>query len=349
LRKFTRKHGAWYLQVPERLRDRFEGKKWYRLGKTEAEAYRTYFERMGSEASPVNNMEQLFDAWYTQYVMVELAPATQEAYRHYLKPLRLAFGHMLPSRIRPLHAYQYLDSRPRVAGNREVSVLSKTLTFAVRKGLLERNLLRGQVERNAEHPRKRVPSAAELESFLQGSSDTLRHYVALKRITGLRQGQILALKWSDWDGERLRVPAAKGGRDTEYMGPALAVVIGEIERRGAAGRHLFEGRNGRYTRSGFGSLFKRAMAAFVGAGGERFNDHDIRAYVASNAETLEHAQALLGHQDSRTTNRVYRRGAVRVTVLQTIGKPEKPGGESEESKTPVSRGTRENTGGNRET
>ena len=180
------------------------------------------------------------------------------------------------------------------------------------------------MERNPERPRRRVPTAAELESFLDGASDTLRHYVALKRITGLRQGQILDLQWSDWDGERLRVSAAKGGRDTEYHGEALAVVVEQI--RGASGAstsHLFEGRNGRYTRSGFGSVFKRRMAAYVAKGGERFNDHDIRAYVASNAETLEHAQALLGHQDSRTTNRVYRRGAVKVKVLESsINTPE---------------------------
>lgn len=314
MRKFTRKHGAFYLQVPASLRGRFDGKKWFRLGRTEAEAYRTYFERMGTEVSPVNNMEQLFDEWYAQYVMVELAPATQEAYRHYLKPLRAAFGHMRPSSVRPVHAYQYLAGRPRVAGNREVSVLSKALSFAVRSGLIERNLLRGQIERNPEKPRSRVPSASELESFLDGASDTLRHYVALKRLTGLRRGQLLDLKWSDWDGETLTVRAAKGGRDTHYSGAALSMALDQIGRRG---NHIFVRRDGeRYTPHGFSSLFKRRMEAYVERGGERFNEHDIRAYVASNAETLEHAQALLGHQDSRTTNRVYRRGAVKVQVLE---------------------------------
>lgn len=317
MRKFTPKHGALYLQVPASLRDRFDGKKWFRLGKTEAEAYRTYFERMGTETGPTSNMEQLFDEWYAHYVMVELAEGTQETYRHYLKPLRAAFGHMRPSSIRPLHAYQYLDSRPPISGNREVSVLSKCLTFGVRKGLLERNLLRGQVERNTERPRRRVPSASEIESFLKGANPTLRHYVALKRITGLRRGQLLDLKWSDWDGERLSVQGSKGGRDTVYGGDALATVINEIPRRGGYIFKPHRARLERYTPSGFSSIFKRRMAVYEVDGGLRFNEHDIRAFVASNAETLEHAQALLGHQDSRTTNRVYRRTAVRVSVLNT--------------------------------
>ena len=40
---------------------------------------------------------------------------------------------------------------------------------------------------------------------------------------------------------------------------------------------------------------------------ETFHEHDIRAKVASDAESLEHAQALLSHADSRTTRRFYRR------------------------------------------
>lgn len=321
MHKFTKKHGAYYLQVPVRIRDRFDGKKWFRLGKTEAEAYRSYFERMGTEVSPINNMEQLFDAWFAQYVMVELAESTQESYRHYLKPLRRAFGHMRPSSVSPVHAYQYLDSRPRVSGNREVSVLSKCLTFAVRKGLLDRNVLRGQVERNSERPRQRLPSAAEIESFLEGANPTLRHYVALKRLTGLRGHQIRALLWTDWDGKNLIAPPAKGGKNVEYHGKALEAVMADIPRKGP---YVFSTRTGtRYTRSGLGSIFKRQMAKYAKKGGERFNDHDIRAYTASNAETLEHAQALMGHQDSRTTNRIYRRGAVRVTVLNTAKKGQK--------------------------
>ena len=38
---------------------------------------------------------------------------------------------------------------------------------------------------------------------------------------------------------------------------------------------------------------------------ERFHFHDLRAVAASRSET---PQELLGHDDPRTTNRVYRRG-----------------------------------------
>jgi integrase len=40
---------------------------------------------------------------------------------------------------------------------------------------------------------------------------------------------------------------------------------------------------------------------------ERFNQHDLRAKCASDADTLEHARALLAHADGKITERLYRR------------------------------------------
>ncbi|MGE0761328.1 MAG: hypothetical protein AB7O38_30220 [Pirellulaceae bacterium] len=64
-------------------------------------------------------------------------------------------------------------------------------------------------------------------------------------------------------------------------------------------------------------MWRRAMAKSVKRGGVAFHEHDVRAVVATNATTLEHAAALLGHQDPKTTARVYRRGPQRVQVLES--------------------------------
>lgn len=45
---------------------------------------------------------------------------------------------------------------------------------------------------------------------------------------------------------------------------------------------------------------------------ERFTEHDMRAKVGGDAESLEKARALLQHADSRTTQRIYRRRPERV-------------------------------------
>jgi integrase len=51
----------------------------------------------------------------------------------------------------------------------------------------------------------------------------------------------------------------------------------------------------------------------------RFTEHDLRAKCASDAESLEHARALLSHADARTTASVYRRKPERVRPLGTQG------------------------------
>lgn len=47
-----------------------------------------------------------------------------------------------------------------------------------------------------------------------------------------------------------------------------------------------------------------------------FNEHDIRAKAANDAEDLEHARALMSHASTATTKRVYRRKPEVVAPLQ---------------------------------
>jgi len=52
------------------------------------------------------------------------------------------------------------------------------------------------------------------------------------------------------------------------------------------------------------------------SGGSRFTDHDLRAKVASDSESLSAAQTRLGHQSAQLTNRVYTRKPAQVSVLE---------------------------------
>ncbi|MBY0576944.1 MAG: hypothetical protein K2P67_10180 [Gallionellaceae bacterium] len=48
----------------------------------------------------------------------------------------------------------------------------------------------------------------------------------------------------------------------------------------------------------------------------RFTEHDLRTKCASDADTLEHARALLAHADGLTTERIYRRKPEKVKPLR---------------------------------
>ena len=315
--RWTIKHGAYFYRVPTGQESKWDEKKWFRLGATEGEAWRTWIERIAPdcEASTIN---QLFDAWWQNYVVPYLKPSTQEGYAHYLLPLRKVFGHMKPESLRADMAFKYRTQRPRVSGNRELSVLSSALDYAVSQGLVERNVLKGNLARkgaNAEPVRKRVPTGDEIEAFCQ-TAPHLRGYVALKLITGLRQGQLLAINLTEhWRDGKLTPPTSKGGRITEYSGEALAVIIKTIIGDRLPRGWLFLNRKrAQVTATGLKSAWRRAMAVYVVKGGEEFHEHDIRKTVATMADSLERAQKLLGHQDARTTAQVYRVGPVKVEV-----------------------------------
>ena len=143
-------------------------------------------------------------------------------------------------------------------------------------------------------------------------------YVPLKRITGLRQGQLLAINLTEhWDGTILHPPTSKGGKDTRYNGEALTRAIGGVLGNRIPRGWLFANRQGRRVSvTGFRSMWRRAMVRYTSKGGIRFNEHDIRKTVAMQAKTLDEAQRLLGHQESKTTARVYRIGSVEVEVLE---------------------------------
>lgn len=49
---------------------------------------------------------------------------------------------------------------------------------------------------------------------------------------------------------------------------------------------------------------------------EHFTEHDMRAKCASDADTLEHAQALLARADGKVTQRIYRRKPERMKPLR---------------------------------
>ena len=219
--RWKHQHGAWYYRVPPGLEDQWEGKKWFRLGRTEAEAYRTWYERLGADGLEGSTMADVFHAYWKEAV-THLKPSTVDAYGYYLVPLRKVFGHMRPAAIKPRHVYAYMAERPKVSGHREAAVLSSVLSWAVSKGMIDANPIYGQV-RKPEKPRERCPEPEELEAFLDTADDDfLRGYCALKRITGMRQSQLLAINLNEqWDGELLRIPGTKRGKTVEYEGEAL--------------------------------------------------------------------------------------------------------------------------------
>lgn len=332
--RWTTKSGSIYYRTKPSDRHLFDDREWFRLGHTEEEAFTEWWRRKPEEAAP-RTISALIQR-YRKARLPRLAPKTQKQYNAALELLGAVFGDMAPRSLLPVHVYDYRELRPRVAGNREVAVLSALMTYAVELGCVDRNLVR-EVKRNPEPARKRYVEDIELDAFLQHCSKFLKAYVGLKRLTGVRQGQLLAIRLSDWDGERLRIPATKGGKDAYYWGEGLAEAVNACLaiRKGHAlqSLYLFATRTGqRYTEDGFRSIWQRAMSKYLAAAKEgelrpRFTEHDIRAKVAS--DDPDNAQQRLQHRSAAMVRTVYDRKPAEIHVLTSRENREKIGGKSE--------------------
>ena len=330
-------HGAYYYRVPEGQEHKWDWKTRFRLGRTLPEAYRTWAERMEADMGGIRTIDQLLDR-YSAEVLPTKSPATQRSQVAAIGRLRRVFGSMSVQSFRPQHAYQYRDRRGRTAptaANRELEVLSHAFTKAIEWGVITRHpMIEGKFRKLKRPPRSRYIEDWEIIEALslpstrrRGSVRMLQAYIRLKLLTGLRRTDLLRLRMSDLREDGIHVQPSKTAKSSgkrviyEWTDELRAVIEDcKAARPVDISPWLFCTRRGEcYVRedgraNGFESMWQRFMARLLAETqvSERFQERDLRAKCATDAESLEHARALLAHASDSTTRRVYRRGPERV-------------------------------------
>lgn len=343
-KRWRQYHGAFYYRVPPGLESQWNNKKVFRLGTKLHEAYKVWADRIGrlEDAKTIN---ELLDR-YALEVIPTKAAASQTSNLTQLVVLRRVFGNSPLLPFTPQIVYQYVDKRSvkkkdpktgrvtggRVAALREIELLSHAFTKAVEWGYIDRHPFKDEVRFEGEAARDRYVEDWEIVEALSlpskrkaGSVLMIQAYLRLKLLTGMSQGDLLRLQESQLkeDGihtQRHKTKAKTGKRTIYVWTPALrsAVAMAKDARPVDTSPFLFCNRNGEsYVNettgksSGWKSMWQRFMHRVTTEtkAKEHFTEHDLRAKVASDAESLEHAQALLAHADSRTTKKFYRRKA----------------------------------------
>jgi integrase len=334
--RWTLQHGAYYYRVPPGLEAFWDGKQMYRLGKTLPEAYKSWASRLDAN-DKANTVGQLLDRYALEVVPTKAA-STRASNLLYIKQLRAVFGEMPLESIKPKHVYKYVDSRSaKVSAHREVEVLSHAYTKAVQWGYIDRHPFKGEVRLEGEKPRTRYVEDWELlealslpSPKLKSSIEIIQAYLKLKLLTGLRRSDLLQLTVADLQEDGIHVTPSKtanssGARIIIQWSDELRTAIAEVKRvRPVLSPYLFCTRRAEcYVKedgkaNGWDSIWQRFMDKLLTDTKltQRFTEHDIRAKCASDALTLAHAQQLLSHADSRTTQRIYRRKPEMVKPLR---------------------------------
>jgi integrase len=294
------KNGRWYRVVKNR---------WIALTRVDEglAALRRALREQPTHTAP-KAVSELLTAYLPQ---AELSSATRREYER-IADTRLAhhFGAMPIATVTPAHVAMYLEKRKRDGhghmGNRERAVLSAAYEFAMRQGWANGNPCRG-VRRNKELPRRRYVEDAEFLEAFEAAPEPLQDVLALALLTGLRQGDLRALRREDVREDGIRVTESKTGkRKTVEWSDALGFFIRRaLARQEAIAARAADPRKHRrartvstyvltnkfgepWTMAGLQTAFKRL--------GTDWHFHDIRAKAASDAahNILGHGAGMLG-------------------------------------------------------
>jgi len=269
------------------------------------------------------------------------APSTVEGNLVEVVQLKATFGHMMPADLTTQHVWQYLHlERGKIApvrANREISLLSSGFRYGVNRGLVQSNPCIG-VEKNVEHPRTRAVTLGELDSFCdftrgnrhQSVNQRKREFTTgqvislasrLAFLTAKAESQILQLQMTDVRTDGIFFKKRKRGHETlvewtlalRQCVDALAAV-----RAASESPYLVQTQDGgAYTLSGFISVWRPAMTAWVNEEGAnsprtRFTFHDLRAMAITHLKSQGRDPKLLsGHTTDKIPDRVYDRGRER--------------------------------------
>ena len=224
------------------------------------------------------------------------------------------FGTKQPDRIRRADVERWFDDYSRTApggANMALDLLRQIMKAASAAGHVDGDPTQG-VKKNPRPKFTRFLSAEEIERLhsalgrlvkqrpaRQAQADVIR----LLLLTGCRKGEILKLKWSEVDGDALRLSDAKTGPRTVWLSEAAQGIIARQTRTGSP--YVFPSPRDP-TRPLFDVLafWHRARKE---AGIDNLRVHDLRHTVASqavaNGVPLPTVARMLGHSGPTMTLR----------------------------------------------
>lgn len=260
---------------------------------------------------------------YLLEIVPSLAPRTQEDYRAYCGMLKKGLGHNIPDEVTINDLYQYHDARcAPVRANREITVLGVIFRHAIRWRAATHSPVRDFLY-TPEPGRERVVTASERRRFAAAYTPPwLRGYMALKLLTGRRQGELLKLTLFSEKPSGIAFRILKKRKDRELIvswTPRLRRVWKWLKSqpRPSTTPAIFIGERGRPVNArSLKSIWYRAMERWEGNGNNKFWEHDLRAFTGNAAESDERARELLDHGSITTTRKHYRRGTAKVRPLR---------------------------------
>ncbi len=297
------KHGAYYLKLRN---------KWHPLSKDYGEALRLYADLVG-KVDPVATTVAEGLALYIAVNAARLAADTLKGYQNSQKRLIAMFGHMPLEDLKREHIYRYIFQSGKVSANRDRALLSAAYTHLLNIGAFSgKHPCLGMQYRAPEPPRQRYVTDAEFAALVKALPNRLALMARWSYLTGMRQGDMLALKISagSEEGVTYRPSKGKAGVVTISWTDELREVWNEAKGVRFGLEPLFPTRRnkdgkggGHFSTDSFQSTWQRWRAR---CGINDLRWHDLRRKTGSDSDSDASASERLGHADQAITRKHYR-------------------------------------------
>lgn len=164
-------------------------------------------------ASTSGSLAELIDRYLASPEFRDKAPRTRHDYERMLAILDRDYGHLWVADMPRQFVYRLRDkyaATPRKA-NYLIAVLSILFNFAVERGWRDDNPMHGFKGRLKEGPGHRPWTMEEVKGFLEAAPLPIYRAAMVGLCTGQRQGDVLRMLWSQYDGEAIEVTQGKTG------------------------------------------------------------------------------------------------------------------------------------------
>jgi len=257
---------------------------------------------------PVGTLQVVLNAYQESQRFLDLAPRTRRDYVRHIRKIEQDYHDFPVAALSDRAARgEFLSWRDRMAkasrrqADYTYSVLALIVAWAYDRGLVPANPCErpGKVYRS-----KRIDSiwsAAVEAAFLATAPAHISLAFTLALWTGQRQGDLLRLPWTVYDGAKIRLRQRKTGSRVEIpVGEPLKVLLDRTPR--AAVTILATSRKTSWTESGFRASWRKACKK---AGVEGLTFHDLRGTAITRLAvagcSVPEIAAITGHNMKQIT------------------------------------------------
>ncbi len=209
-----------------------------------------------------------------------------------------------------------------------LKMVRRIFEMAVEDGIIDRNPCAG-IRVNVPEVDQKVLTKTEVEIFLQEAKQTNHRFYpvwAMALMTGMRSGELFALKWTDIDFEGRTISVSRQWTNKNGFGPtktqrSRVVPISNALLKFLKKLKIKSGNQSEFVlpqmpewENGEQARITREFCAAIGITPVKF--HDLRATFITNllarGESLARVMAIVGHSQIKTTNGYLRKAGVDV-------------------------------------